>query len=54
MLTGLFIGLQNVFKESIIKIIALKKAHFDIADWLRVHSSLCDIRQYILLLFSLE
>lgn len=41
-------------KESIIKIIAFKKAHFDVAHWLQVHSLLCDIRQYILLLFSLE
>lgn len=41
-------------KESFIKIIALKKAHFDITHWLRVHSSLCHIRQYIPVLFSFE
>lgn len=41
-------------KESFIKIITLKKVHFDISHWLRVHSLLCHVRQYISLLLSLE
>ena len=41
-------------KESFIKIIALKKAHFDIACWLHVHSSICHIRQYIPLHFRIS